>query len=57
MIDLLLIAIVGLLLIGLIVFINVKNTRDRKELENSLNNDYRKPRDEEGEVDRDLKSD
>jgi hypothetical protein len=50
-----LIAVIALILLGLIIFINIKNKKDRKDLENKLNNDYKKPRDEEGEADVDLK--
>lgn len=49
------IALVFLLLIALIIFINVRNKKDKKDLVDTLNRDYKKPRDEEGEMDIDLK--
>ncbi|HZF65659.1 MAG TPA: hypothetical protein VEZ55_14290 [Chitinophagaceae bacterium] len=35
--------IVGVLLLALVIFTIVRNQKDEKDLENKLNNDYRKP--------------
>ena len=43
---------VGIILLALLIFLIVRNNKDRKNLENKLNQDYRKPKDEEGEMDR-----
>ena len=50
-------AVVILFLVGLVVFINIRNKKDKRDLERTLNNDFKKPRDEEGEPEIDLKSD
>ncbi len=44
------IILVGISAIALIVFLIRRNQKDEKQLENKLNNDYPKPRDEEGDV-------
>jgi len=41
---------VGIAAIALIVFLIVRNQKDEKAFENQLNNDYRKTKDEEGDV-------
>ncbi len=42
---------VGALLLALLLFVILKNRKDKKELVDKLNQDYRKPKDEEGESD------
>ena len=42
---------VAILLVLLLLLIIIRNRRDRKDLENKLNEDYRKPRETEGESD------
>ncbi len=44
------IIIVGILVTGLVVLIIIRNQKDKKELENKLNNDYPKKKDEEGDI-------
>jgi preprotein translocase subunit YajC len=44
------IIIVGILGIVLIAFLIFRNQKDKKALEKKLNNDYTKPRDEEGDI-------
>jgi flagellar biosynthesis/type III secretory pathway M-ring protein FliF/YscJ len=44
------IIIVGVLAVALIVFLIIRNQKDEKEFEGELNNDYPKPRDEEGDI-------
>jgi len=46
--DWYLIAIIGVMILALLVFVIRRNQKDKKELENKLNQDYRKPR--EGDV-------
>ena len=41
----------SVLIIALIIFIAIKNQKDKKDLVNTLNNDYRKPTDEENDAD------
>ncbi|HRH58788.1 MAG TPA: hypothetical protein PLS10_14140 [Chitinophagales bacterium] len=48
--------ITGILVIALFILITVRNRKDRKQLEDKLNNDYRKPRDEEGDIETDEKT-
>ena len=45
-----LIIIFGIAAIVLIVFLVVRNQKDEREFENKLINDYRKTKDEEGEI-------
>jgi len=45
-----LIVIVGVIALALLVFINVRNKKDKKELTDKLNNDYRKSKDDEGDT-------
>lgn len=47
----------GIAAIALIVFLVVRNVKDEKELEDKIKNDYRKPRDNEDdiEIDKELK--
>ena len=51
------IALFALGVLILLLFIIIRNKKDRKELENKLNQDYKKPKKEEGDVDIDLKAD
>ncbi len=44
------IVIVGIFIIGLVVFIIIRNRKDKKELEQKIKNDYPKKRDEEGDI-------
>ncbi len=44
------IVIVGIFIIGLVVFTIIRNQKDKKELEQKINNDYPKKRDEEGDI-------
>jgi len=49
--------IVGVILVALLLFIIIKNKKDGKELENQLNQDYKKPKDAEHDGDEeDLKN-
>jgi hypothetical protein len=49
--------IFGILLFALLIFVIVKNKKDRKDLEKDLNRDYRKPPEQEHSSDpEDLKS-
>ena len=41
----------SVLIIALIIFIAIKNQKDKKDLVNTLNNDYRKPTDGENDAD------
>ena len=41
----------SLLLIAFIIFIAKRNQKDKKDLVNTLNNDFRKKKDEENEAD------
>ncbi len=40
----------GILLIVLIAFLVIRNQKDEKDFEKELNNDYPKPRSEEGDI-------
>ncbi len=42
--------IIGILVVALLVFLVVRNRKDEKEFESKLKNDYRKPRDNEGDI-------
>lgn len=55
--NMFLLVTVFLALFALVVFLIFKNKKDRRELEEKLNTDYKKPRDEEGDVETDLKQD
>jgi hypothetical protein len=55
--NMIVIGVVALLLVALLVFINLKNKKDRRELEDKLNQDYKKPRDEEGDVANEMRPD
>jgi low affinity Fe/Cu permease len=46
----LLIILLGIAAIALIVFLVLRNLKDEKEFEDQLKKDYRKPRDEEGDI-------
>lgn len=41
---------VGIGAVALIVFLVMRNIKDEKKFENQLKNDYRKPRDDEGDT-------
>lgn len=41
---------VGVLLIILVVFLIVRNIKDERQLKDQLNKDYKKPREEEGDI-------
>jgi hypothetical protein len=43
----------GILVIALIVFLVVRNQKDKTKLEDKLNNDYHKSKDEEGDIETD----
>ena len=49
--------IFGILAIGLIVFLVIRNQKDEKDFEKKLNNDYPKPRSEDGEIEIDKLTD
>ena len=51
--NLTLIIFVGIALIALIVFLIMRNQKDRKQLEHDLNNDYPKTKDKEGDIETD----
>jgi hypothetical protein len=40
----------GIAAIALIVFLIARNVKDEKEFEDKIKNDYKKPRDEEGDI-------
>lgn len=44
------IILVGIAVIALIVFLFLRNQKDKKEFETKLKNDYRKPKDNEGDI-------
>lgn len=46
-----------LVVISLLAFIIVRNKKDQRDLEKKLNEDYKKPKKEEGDIDVDLKAD
>lgn len=46
----LIIIVVGILAIFLIIFLVIRNQKDKKKFTGQLNNDYSKPRDEEGDI-------
>ncbi len=41
---------VGILLLILVVFLVVRNIKDERQVEDQLKKDYKKPRDEEGDI-------
>lgn len=49
--NVLLLILFGIAAIALIVFIIRRNLADKKEFEEKIKKDYRKPRDEEGDID------
>lgn len=49
--NILLLILFGIAAVALIVFMIRRNMADKKEFEEKIKNDYRKPRDEEGDVD------
>lgn len=46
-----LIIVVAAAALALIVFLIIRNNKDEKKFENQLDNDYHKPRNEEGDID------
>ncbi|NOT50026.1 MAG: hypothetical protein HOP10_01965 [Chitinophagaceae bacterium] len=44
------IIIIGVVVLALLLFINVRNQKDKKDLADKLKNDYRKTKDEEGDA-------
>ena len=50
-----LLIIFGIAAIALIVFLVIRNQKDEKEFESQIKNDYRKTKDEEGDVEIDEK--
>ncbi len=46
----LIVIIVGILAIALVVFLVMRNQKDEKEFEKELDNDYPKPRSEDGDI-------
>ena len=48
-----LIIIFGIAALALLIFLVVKNLKDKKELENKIKQDYKKTKDEEGDIDLD----
>jgi len=42
--------LVGILILTLIIFLVLKNQKDKKQLEEKLNNDFHKSKDEEGDI-------
>jgi hypothetical protein len=45
-----LILLFGIAALALIVFLVARNIKDKKELENKINQDYKKPRDNQGDI-------
>lgn len=45
--------IFGIIVIAFFVFLIMRNQKDKKKLEDKLNNDYRKSKDEEGDTETD----
>ena len=43
----------AIVVIALIIFLVVRNQKDKIKLEDKLNNDYRKSKDEEGDIETD----
>lgn len=42
--------IVAVVALALLIFINIRNQKDKKDLTNKLKNDYRKTKDEENDA-------
>lgn len=51
----LVIIVVGIFALALITFLVWRNVKDRQRFEDQLNQDYHKPRDEEGDIEIDQK--
>jgi hypothetical protein len=45
-----LILLFGIVVLALIVFLVVRNIKDKKQLEETIKKDYKKPRDNEGDI-------
>ena len=46
-----------LVVVSLLAFIIIRNQKDKRDLEKKLNEDYKKTKKEEGDIDVDLKAD
>ncbi|HEU0110290.1 MAG TPA: hypothetical protein VFQ73_05405 [Flavisolibacter sp.] len=46
-----------LVVVSLLAFIIIRNQKDKRDLEKQLNEDYKKTKKEEGDIDVDLKAD
>ena len=44
------IVIVDIAVVALVVFLVLRNIKDKKELEEKIKQDYKKPRDDEGDI-------
>jgi len=42
--------LVGIVLVGLVIFLVLRNQKDKKQLEEKLNNDFHKSKEEEGDI-------
>ena len=51
------IVLFGLLLAILVLFLVIRNKKDRKSFENQMNQDYKKKKEDEQDIDIDLKAD
>lgn len=51
-----LLIVIGIAAVALVVFLIMRNQKDEKEFERQLNNDYRKTKDEEGDIDTEEKT-
>lgn len=43
-------AIFGMVTLAMLVFLIVRNLKDKKQFEENINEDYHKPRNEEGDI-------
>ena len=43
--------LVGIVFVGLVIFLVLRNQKDKKQLEEKLNNDFHKSKEEEGDID------
>jgi hypothetical protein len=48
-----LLVIFGIAVLALLIFLIAKNLKDKRELENKIKQDYKKSKDEEGDIDLD----
>jgi preprotein translocase subunit YajC len=42
--------LIGIILLALVIFLIVRNQKDKAQLEENLNNDFPKSKDEEGDI-------